>query len=119
MGHSQGHQQQNIFELFETLERLTFVDIATGSDHVLALTDRGQVFAWGNGAQNQLGRRIIERRKTNSLLAEPMGLSNIVKISSGAYHSFAVDIEGRVLAWGLNNFRQCGLDGQEAKQDIV
>lgn len=92
-----------------SLEKLKFVSVSCGADHVLALTTTGHVWVWGNGQQNQLGRRIIERRKKNGLEPERLGLRNIVLASTGTYHSFAVDVEGKVYAWGLNTFHQTGI----------
>lgn len=53
----------------------------------------------GNGQQAQLGRKIIERRKSNGLEPERLALRHIVSIGSGSYHSFAVDRGGTVYAW--------------------
>jgi alpha-tubulin suppressor-like RCC1 family protein len=53
----------------------------------------------GNGQQAQLGRKIIERRKTNGLEPERLALRDIVCVGSGSYHSFAVDKAGVVYAW--------------------
>lgn len=39
----------------------TIVQVECGDDHFLALTSTGYVFACGNGEQNQLGRKIIQR----------------------------------------------------------
>lgn len=94
----------------------SFVQVACGDDHVLALTTTGLVYSWGNGQQAQLGRRIIERRKINGLNPEKVGLRDIVLIGTGAYHSFAVDKKGLVYGWGLNSLRQVGIDTEE---DIV
>lgn len=98
------------------LLRHSFVQVACGDDHVLALTTTGLVYSWGNGQQAQLGRRIIERRKINGLNPEKVGLKDIVLIGTGAYHSFAVDKKGQVFGWGLNSLRQVGIDSEE---DIV
>lgn len=53
----------------------------------------------GNGQQAQLGRRIIERRKTNGLAPERLALRKIARVGSGSYHSFAIDHKGVVYAW--------------------
>ncbi|KAL8280155.1 hypothetical protein RQP46_007485 [Phenoliferia psychrophenolica] len=87
----------------------TIVQLATGDDHFIALTSKGQVFACGNGEQNQLGRKIIQRHKTHGLTPERLSLRNIVTVGSGSYHSFAVNQKGQVYAWGLNSFRQTGV----------
>lgn len=93
----------------KNLEAHTIVQVATGDDHFLALTSKGQVFACGNGEQNQLGRKIVQRHKTHGLTPERLALKNIVLVGSGSYHSFAVDKAGTVYAWGLNSFRQTGV----------
>lgn len=96
-----------------SLEKLKFVSVSCGADHVLALTTTGHVWVWGNGQQNQLGRRIIERRKKNGLAPERLGLRNIVLASTGTYHSFAVNTDGIVWAWGLNTFHQTGISSDK------
>lgn len=95
------------------LTRHSFVQVACGSDHVLALTTDGIVFSWGNGQQGQLGRRIIERRKINGLTPERLMLKNIVAIGACSYHSFAIDKRGDVWAWGLNTLNQLGVSTNE------
>lgn len=95
------------------LTKHSFSQVACGSDHVLALTVDGIVFSWGNGQQGQLGRRIIERRKTNGLTPERLMLKNIVTIGACSYHSFAIDKRGEVWAWGLNTLNQLGVATSE------
>lgn len=87
--------------------------LATGTNHVLALDDKGKIWAWGDGAQNQLGRKVFEREILQSL--RPVGVGNLpvrgarpVKVACGSYHSFALDGQGRVYAWGLNQYGQTG-----------
>ena len=94
-----------------------FVDLACGTDHVLALSTTGKVFAWGNGQQFQLGRRVVERTRLNGLVPREFGLKNIVAIGCGSYHSFAKDSAGRIFAWGLNQFGQCGIKMEELGED--
>ncbi|KAI8871740.1 RCC1/BLIP-II [Ramicandelaber brevisporus] len=93
------------------------VDIAVGSDHVLALTRRGEVYSWGNGQNFQLGRRIVERRKINGTRPERVALKDIVKIGAGSYHSMAVDKHDNVYSWGLNNYGQCGISATDGGHD--
>ena len=84
--------------------------LSCGDNHVLALDDKGAVFAWGSGQQNQLGRRIIERTKLNGLQPREFGLpKGIVHVGSGSFHSFAVHSSGKVYAWGLNTYGETGI----------
>lgn len=74
---------------------------------------------WGNGQQSQLGRRIIERRRINGLAPERLGLKNIVTVGAGHFHSFAVDKDGRVYAWGLNSLRQTGVSADRGGEEGI
>ncbi|OAA70705.1 Regulator of chromosome condensation/beta-lactamase-inhibitor protein II [Cordyceps fumosorosea ARSEF 2679] len=105
--------------LLPTLKNITA--LAAGSNHILALDTKGNVVAWGCGQQNQLGRRIIERNKMSSLTPQGMGLprGKIAKIACGAYHSFAVDKNGAVWGWGLNNFGEIGVQSNAGEDDAV
>lgn len=95
-------------KLIKGLSKIT--KLATGANHVLALQSTGVVYGWGSGQQNQLGRRILERRAANSLVPTPIGLpKKMVNVGAGAYDSFAVQGNGDVYSWGLNNFGQTGI----------
>ncbi|EGV63259.1 Regulator of chromosome condensation [Yamadazyma tenuis] len=85
------------------------VQLAAGKDHILALDSKGIVYAWGNGQQFQLGRRILERHRYKALEPQQFGLYNIKYIASGDFHCFAIDHDDNVYAWGLNQFGQCAL----------
>jgi regulator of chromosome condensation len=109
LGFSKDQKVQSKPVLFSALEKFKVVDIAAGADHAMALTDEGHVYSWGDGKQFQLGRRIMERRKTNGLVPERLALRNIVHIASGSYHSFALNDKNELYVWGCNNFKQTGL----------
>lgn len=85
--------------------------LASGGDHVLALDQKGNIWAWGCGEQGQLGHRVAERRRLDYLVPNPVGVpkNKITSISSGGYNGFALDIKGQVWTWGLNNFGQAGI----------
>jgi regulator of chromosome condensation len=57
-----------------------------------------------------LGRKIVERRILNGTRPDQLHLRKIVTIGSGWYHSFAVDMDGDVCAWGLNQYGQLGVN---------
>ncbi|KAH0551057.1 hypothetical protein GP486_007592 [Trichoglossum hirsutum] len=85
--------------------------IAMGNNHALALDNKGNVFAWGSGQQNQLGRRLVERTAKGGLVPREFGLpKNKIKfVACGSYHSFAIDDKGRVWAWGANSYCETGI----------
>ncbi|KAF2633706.1 RCC1/BLIP-II [Macroventuria anomochaeta] len=91
--------------------------IACGTNHVLALDKDKHVFAWGNGQQNQLGRRVTERTLIESLQPNRVGFHDstvkrpsqkIAQVACGDYHGFAIAEDGHVWSWGVNNYCETG-----------
>lgn len=119
LGFTENIKIQNRPMLVPSLKQIT--KLAHGANHILALDTKGNVHAWGCGQQNQLGRRIIERNKLSSLIPQGVGLprGKIVEIACGSYHSFAIDREGTVWGWGLNNFGEVGVEGNAGEDDAV
>ncbi|HET9730281.1 MAG TPA: hypothetical protein VFR41_12700 [Acidimicrobiia bacterium] len=81
------------------------VAIAAGSNHGLAVTARGTVFAWGHNKSGQLGDGSRTDRTTP---AEIAGLQNVRAIAAGFGFSMALEADGTVLAWGNNQSGQLG-----------
>ena len=74
--------------------------LACGANHIVALAKDGKVFAWGVGEQNQLGRRILGRRRDEAFKPTRVEVakSKATYIASGPFHSFAVDTNGDAYA---------------------
>lgn len=66
-----------------------------------------------NRSSGQLGRKIMERRLLNSTRPDPLHLRKIVAVGAGYFHSFAVDMDGHVYAWGLNQYGQLGIEVED------
>ncbi|KAL8700165.1 MAG: hypothetical protein Q9224_001088 [Gallowayella concinna] len=97
------------------------VDIASGSNHALALDNKGVVYTWGSGQQMQLGYRMMERMRHDSLtpaLLRSRG-KNIRYIACGADHSFAIDSKEQVWSWGVNSFGGTGIIGNAGEDNAV
>ncbi|KAE8148848.1 Ran exchange factor Prp20/Pim1 [Aspergillus avenaceus] len=118
LGFDATHKVQPTPTLITTLKKVRH--LACGDNHVLALNDKGAVFSWGSGQQNQLGRRIIERNRLNGLQPREFGLpKNIVHIACGAFHSFAIHQSGKVFAWGLNSFGETGIPDNAGEDEAA
>ncbi|OBA20556.1 RCC1/BLIP-II protein [Metschnikowia bicuspidata var. bicuspidata NRRL YB-4993] len=113
LGYSKEVNTQEYPAKVNNLENI--VQLATGKDHVLALDAKGIVYAWGNGQQSQLGRKILERHKFTALQPHTFGLYDIKYIASGDFHCFAIDSNGKVFAWGLNQYGQCGITNKQGE----
>lgn len=79
--------------------------IVVGKSHVLALTAKGEVWAWGANAAGQLGQGHLTE------LTQPTRVrinAKICSIAAGDTHSLALDDNGRLYAWGSNHCGQLG-----------
>ena len=84
------------------------VAVAAGAYHSLALKADGTVWAWGANDRGQLGNGTYSDSCDNP--AQVDGLSGIVAIAAGEYHSLAVKDDGTVWGWGDNSAYQIGRD---------
>ena len=81
--------------------------IACGKAHVLALSDTGDVYAWGGGGSGQLG---LGRKKSypSPQLVWGMMRKGVRQIGAGDYHSAALTYNGMVYTWGSSSLGQLG-----------
>ncbi|KAI0104574.1 regulator of chromosome condensation 1/beta-lactamase-inhibitor protein II [Daldinia grandis] len=99
--------------------------LACGSNHVLALDLSGKVFTWGSGGQFQLGRKPISRLAGPGVGLTPQPCGRFTKkhrainVGAGSYHSFYIDSDDQVWAWGLNNYAQTGLREHTGEDDAM
>ena len=79
------------------------VQISAGYDFALALAADGTVWAWGDNAFGQLGRAAIGGSSAVAVQVQGLAggsLGRIAMVAAGGNHALALDLDGRVLAWG-------------------
>jgi len=104
--HNRGYPQ-----LIKSLHGHRIIQIACGYSHVIALSNKGKVFAWGSNKHGELG-------KGDQLISSaPVQLNylqkkNIITVDAGSGKSFVIDMNGKVLRCGIhtgsNLFVECG-----------
>lgn len=87
-------------------------EIAAGGSHSLALLTDGRVVAWGNNQKGQLGDGTTNNKTVPVLVRDIDNLSNeltgVLSVVAGKAHSLALLEDGRVVAWGNNEYGQLG-----------
>ena len=81
--------------------------------HTLALDASGDVYAWGDGSDGQLGQGSTASSDLPVLVP---GIPAMVTVRAGGLHSLALDAAGDVYAWGGNKDGEVG-DG--TKLDVL
>ena len=99
---------------FENLKK-----VVSGTNHVIILTDEGNIYSFGNKEYGQLGIKNINDNDYNELKIYKINENNVLDIFSGDEHSFLIKNENdeKILkGWGLNNKGQIGI-GTYATED--
>jgi|GEM_PF-972336 len=86
------------------------VQISAGDSHSLALTDAGNLYAWGSNGQGQLGDNTTTERHTPVAVDRgEMSLGEtIIQVVAGGSHSLALTDAGNLYAWGSNGQGRLG-----------
>ncbi len=96
--------------------------IAAGAWSSYALLSNGTVMAWGINREGELG----DATTANSDVAVPVkesagkdakALSGVSAIAAGGEHTLALLSDGKVIAWGANEYGELG-NGKTAKSDV-
>ncbi|RXG60788.1 RCC1 and BTB domain-containing protein 1 [Armadillidium vulgare] len=105
--------------------------VAAGSHHSLALTEDGEVLAWGQNNCGQIGSGTTTNQPTPRKIIANIGGRRVIDIACGQTssmavmdngevacgysHTLALSDEGHLYAWGLNGYGQLGT-GNKANQ---
>ncbi|MFI8631293.1 RCC1 domain-containing protein [Microbacterium sp. NPDC077663] len=102
------------------LRDVSFSATSAGSDHVIALTTDGAVYAWGANRYGQLGNNSPREQPTPvRLAADVFGGQKIVGVSAGGDHSAALAADGSVYMWGNGGNGQLGNNKQTVSSTPV
>ncbi len=87
---------------------VTFVSVAAGMYHSLAIGSDGKTYAWGADNNGQLGDGGTNTDKSTPVAVVMPPDVAFESISAGFYHSLALDKDGNAYAWGRDTEGQLG-----------
>ncbi|MBL4797513.1 MAG: hypothetical protein JKY50_08875 [Oleispira sp.] len=87
------------------------VSIASGKGHTLALTRKGQVYAWGLNYSSQVGMRTSETWEKYILSPKLLPwFDDVIAVWAKGNQSFAQRSDGKIYPWGQNMLGTLGLE---------
>ncbi|XP_078065282.1 putative E3 ubiquitin-protein ligase HERC3 [Mustelus asterias] len=96
-------------QLLKSLCQKNIIQVACGSNHTMALSEDGELFAWGQNTYGQLGLGTQEASQSVPQSVISLTGMPVAQITAGGEHSFALSVSGAVFGWGRNNHGQLGL----------
>jgi len=96
--------------LVQTINTLgKVIDIAAGYRYSVAITENGDVYAWGiNEEKYQSGQKIKKDYKSPSKVEYIDSAKNIIFVAAGINHTVTIDSDGYVWSFGANEYSQLG-----------
>ena len=85
--------------------------ISVSSEHVLAVTNQGQVYSWGRNSYGQLGNHTLVNSNVPVLVGGILAGKTVTAVAAGGLRSFAL-AGGKVYAWGEANNGKLGTQTQ-------
>jgi alpha-tubulin suppressor-like RCC1 family protein len=86
----------------------TWVSVAAGGTHSLAIHSNGTLWAWGDNSSGQLGIPTSNTAVTATTPTQVGTAANWSMITSGLAHSLALRTDGTLYGWGANSNGQVG-----------
>lgn len=83
-------------------EGTAITGVRAGTDHVLALTKNGEVYAWGRNHRGQIGNGLTEHQLTPYRVID----GGVSTLGTGNAISAAITGKGQLLTWGRNTVSQ-------------
>jgi tRNA A-37 threonylcarbamoyl transferase component Bud32 len=108
LGNGEKYEDLKVPEVIQFSPDSNIIAVVCGSYHSLALTQNGQIYAWGLNSYGQIGcynDKLIPTR------VEGLDGEKITMISCGFNHSMALTENGKVFGWGDNRCGQAGAVG--------
>ncbi len=77
--------------------------ISAGADHSVAITSRGEMYAWGGNANGQLGTGNTNPARTPTLVIRPAAVKRWIQCAAGPHFTLAIGDDGRLYGWGADS----------------
>jgi alpha-tubulin suppressor-like RCC1 family protein len=117
--HLSADELQDHPDVMTELEEYKIIQIASSCSRSLALSETGEVFEWGD---TKMKKKTLDRHKKEMLLPSNVLIPHkIVALYAEANGEtcFAETVKGKILAWGRNQYYQCGVDPEVKPSEKV
>nr|CAH0100079.1 unnamed protein product [Daphnia galeata] len=97
----------------------TVIQVGCGNHHCLALTNEGEVFAWGQNNGGQCGSGTTTGQSVPRRVTSGIGGHKVVAIACGQLTSMALLDDGDLYGWGYNGNGELGIGNNNNQHNPV
>ncbi|XP_018573129.1 RCC1-like G exchanging factor-like protein isoform X2 [Anoplophora glabripennis] len=115
---NEDYSMSNYIHHISKLEGKNIVDIECGQDHSLALTEDGNVYSCGWGADGQTGLNHFDNVEQFTRVKGDIENEKIVKLACKADFTLALNDKGDVFGWGNTEYNQITLPGGDQQLSV-
>ena len=87
----------------------SWIAVAAGGGHSLAIGNDGSLYAWGLNGNGQLGIGNTTDQDIPQKVPFPSGVTSWIAVAAGWDQSLAIGNDGNVYTWGDNSYGELGL----------
>jgi alpha-tubulin suppressor-like RCC1 family protein len=95
----------------------TWLSIAAGDSHSLAVRSDNTLWSWGTSTSGELGNGVLYSQ--NTIPTQVGTETNWAKVFSGEYFSLGIKTDGTLWAWGSNGYGQLGIGNNDQQLSPV
>lgn len=109
----------NEMKIIKPISDKNIASISAGQEHILLLTEDGELLSYGNGSRGQLGHGNIENILDKAKIVEAMHGVKCKSIAAGGWHSLVLSEIGDVYVFGWNESGQLGMSRNDIKAETL
>ena len=100
LGHGEGNEEDVLVpkEIY-TLSQRKPIFVAAGESHSAAITEKYNLYTWGNGGFGRLGHE-TDDKEASPRLVDTLTSEQVVHVSCGAFHTVISTKKGQVWTFG-------------------
>ncbi|XP_071627964.1 RCC1-like G exchanging factor-like protein isoform X3 [Temnothorax longispinosus] len=103
---SENYEKSMVVHCIPDVKRNKIIAVTAGQDHSILLTETGEVYTFGWGADGQTGLAHYQNEHRPSLVKGDLAGQRIIKVACAADCVLALSDKGKVYGWGNSEYGQ-------------
>ncbi|XP_047356984.1 RCC1-like G exchanging factor-like protein isoform X2 [Vespa velutina] len=116
---NENYSNSNVVHHISSIKGNRITSVTAGQDHSILLTESGEVYTFGWGADGQTGLAHYQNEHQPSLVKGDLAGQHIIKVACVADCVLALSDKGKVFGWGNSEYGQLLMDSDNYQVNIA